>query len=244
MNRANWIGLGLTVVFHALLLTLCVTSGLKYIYPPPQEQAVLMSFDEEPEPARVNVGAEPRAESPRPDEDIRLVKRSEAPVQGTQANEAEEAAVGDDGDVEVPEPKREIDKRALFPSAANNRKDTLAAQTAAQPSTRFDEGHASGNTMSGSSDGAPSARLAGRNVVGSLPLPGYGVQKSGRVVVRIMVNREGQVTEAIPGIEGTTVQDRSLWSAAKSAALQAHFDANPKAPLSQEGTITYIFKLQ
>ena len=59
-----------------------------------------------------------------------------------------------------------------------------------------------------------------------------------------MVNREGHVTEAIPGIEGTTVQDRSLWSAAKTAALQARFDANPKAPISQEGTITYIFRLQ
>lgn len=244
MNRANWIGLGLTVVFHALLLTLCISSGLKYIYPPPQEQAVLMSFDDEPEPAEVKVGAQPRSETPEPDEEVTLVKRSEAPVEGSRANEAEEATTGDDGDVEVPEPKRELDKRALFPSAANNRKDTLAAQTAAQPSARFDEGHASGNTMSGSSDGTPAARLAGRNVVGSLPLPGYGVQKSGRVVVRIMVNREGHVTEAIPGIEGTTVQDRSLWSAAKTAALQARFDANPKAPISQEGTITYIFRLQ
>ena len=145
---------------------------------------------------------------------------------------------------QVPEPKREIDRRALFPSAANNKKDTLAHHTSSEPSNRFDEGHASGNTMTGSSDGEPSARLAGRNVVGSLPLPPYGVQKSGRVVVRIRVDREGNVTEAIPGIEGTTVQDRSLWNAAKNAALQARFNANPKAPLSQEGTITYIFKLQ
>lgn len=243
MNRSHWIGLGMTVAFHALLLVWCVSSGLKYIYPPPQEQAVLMSFDDEPERMAMNVGAEPRADAPDPDKEVALVKRSEAPEAGTRANEAEAAATGDDGDVEVAEPKREIDKRALFPSA-NKQKDTLAVQTASQPSTRFDEGHASGNTMTGSSDGAPSARLAGRSVVGSLPLPGYGVQKSGRVVVRIMVSREGTVTEAIPGIEGTTVQDRSLWMAAKNAALQARFDANPKAPLSQEGTITYIFKFQ
>ena len=52
------------------------------------------------------------------------------------------------------------------------------------------------------------------------------------------------MTDAIPGIEGTTVQDRSLWSAAKQAALQAKFNANAKAPISQEGTITYVFKLQ
>lgn len=244
MNRSNWVGIGLTVVFHALLLMLCFSSGLKYIYPPPQEQAFLMEFPEEPLPELVEVGAEPRSENPDPDREVQLVKRSESPVQGTKANEAQEATVGEDGDVEVPEPKREIDRRALFPSAANNKKDTLAPQTSSQPSNRFDEGHASGNTMAGSSDGEPSARLAGRNVVGSLLKPSYGVQKEGRVVVKITVDRDGNVTDAIPGVEGTSVTDRSLWSAAKEAALQAHFNANPKAPISQEGTITYIFRLQ
>lgn len=244
MNRSNWVGIGLTVVFHALLLMLCFSSGLKYVYPPPSEEAFLMEFPEEPLPEQVQVGTAPRSETPDPDREVQLVKRSESPVQGTKANEAEEATVGDDGDVEVSEPKREIDRRALFPSAANNKKDTLSVQTSSQPSARFDAGHASGNTMTGSSDGEPSARLAGRNVVGSLLLPSYGVQKSGRVVVRILVDREGNVTDAIPGIEGTTVQDRSLWSAAKQAALKARFNANPKAPLSQEGTITYVFKLQ
>ena len=244
MDRSNWVGIGLTAVVHALLLVFCVSSGLKYIYPPPQEKAIFMEFPEEPEPAVMQVGAEPRSENPDPEKEVTLVKRSESPIKGTKANEAHEATVGDDGDVEIPEPKREIDRRALFPSAANNKKDTLAPQTSSTPSSRFDEGHASGNTMTGSSEGEPSARLAGRNVVGSLPLPSYGVQKSGRVVVRIRVDREGNVTEAIPGIEGTTVQDRSLWTAAKNAALQARFNANPKAPLSQEGTITYIFKLQ
>ena len=244
MNRSHWVGIGLTVVVHASLLALCFSSGLKYIYPPPPETAVLMEFDEVPEPPQVEVGSEPRSDNPDPEQDIRLVKRSESPVEGHKANEAMEATTGDDGDVEVPEPKREIDRRALFPSAANNKKDTLAQQTSSQPSGNFDEGHASGNTLTGASDGEPSARLAGRNVVGSLQLPSYGVQKSGRVVVRISVDREGNVTEAIPGIEGTTVQDRSLWTAAKNAALQAKFNANPRAPISQDGTITYVFKLK
>lgn len=244
MKRSNWVGIGLTAVFHALLLMLCFSSGLKYLYPPPQEQAFLVEFPEEPLPEQVQVGSAPRSETPDPEREIQLVKRSESPVQGAKANEAYEATVGEDGDVEVAEPKREIDRRALFPSAANDRKDTLAPQTSSQPSARFDEGHASGNTMAGSSDGEPSARLAGRNVVGSLQLPSYTVQKAGRVVVKIMVDRDGNVTDAIPGIEGTTVQDRSLWSAARQAALKARFNANPKAPISQEGTITYIFKLQ
>lgn len=244
MNRANWMGIGLTVVFHALLLAVCFRSGLTYLYPPPEEKTVVMEFLDEEEPPQLEVGREPRSESPDSERDVQLVRRSEAPEEGHKANEAEEAAPGDGGDVEVPAPKKPIDKRALFPSAANNKKDTLATQTSTTPSNRFEPGHAAGNTKEGASDGEPSARLAGRNVVGSLPLPSYGVQKSGRVVVKIMVDREGNVTDAIPGIEGTTVQDRSLWSAARQAALQARFNANAKAPVSQEGTITYIFKLQ
>ena len=244
MDRSRWVGLGMTVVFHTLLFVLCFRSGLTYLYPPPEEKTIMMEFVDEAEPPQMEVGTEPRAEDPDPEQDVQLVKRSEAPVEGHKANEAEEATPGNDGDVEVPAPQKEIDRRALFPSAANNKKDTLAMQTSAKPSSRFEPGHASGNTNEGSSDGEPSARLAGRNVVGSLPLPSYGVQKAGRVVVRITVDREGNVTDAIPGYEGTSVQDRALWSAAKQAALQAKFNANPKAPLAQEGTITYIYKLQ
>ena len=161
MNRANWVGIGLTVVFHALLLGLCFKSGLKYIYPPPQEQAVLMSFEEEPQPPEeVVVGQEPRAEDPDPQQEVELVKRAESPVKGTTANLSEESTVGDDGDVEVPEPKREINKRALFPSAANNKQDTLTQHTAAVPSPRMDEGHSQGNTLSGNTDGKPGKHLA------------------------------------------------------------------------------------
>ncbi len=99
MNRSNWVGIGLTVVFHALLLTLCFSSGLKYLYPPPQEQAFLMEFpDDEPLPQQMEVGNEPRSETPDPDREVQLVKRSESPVQGTKANEAPESTVGEDGD--------------------------------------------------------------------------------------------------------------------------------------------------
>ena len=56
MNRSNWVGIGMTVLFHALLLVVCFNGGLKYIYPPPQEQAVLMDFPEDLIPEEVTVG--------------------------------------------------------------------------------------------------------------------------------------------------------------------------------------------
>ena len=42
-------GIGLTVIFHIALLFIGVGSGLKYNYPPPEEQAILMDFISEEE---------------------------------------------------------------------------------------------------------------------------------------------------------------------------------------------------
>ena len=132
------------------------------------------------------------------------MQRSEGPVEGTKSNEALEATVGDDGDVEVPEPPRkEINRRALFPTANNDKNDTLAPQTAERPSDNLTAGHPQGNTRTGSTDGTPSAQLKGRSLMGSLPLPEYSVQASGRVVVKIMVDKNGNVTSAQPGVTGT-----------------------------------------
>jgi TonB family protein len=244
-GKSNMFGIGLTVIFHVALLFIGIGSGLKYNYPPPEEQAILMEFisDEQPKPIEVAAGIEPRAIVPRPDEEVTLVQRSEGPVEGTKSNEALEATVGDVGDVEVPEPPRkEINRRALFPTASNDKKDTLAPQTADTPSDNLTAGHAQGNTRVGSTDGTPSARLSGRSVMGSLPLPEYSVQASGRVVVRIMVDKNGNVTSAVPGATGTTVTNRVLWEAAKEAALKAKF--NTSSTISQEGTITYIITLK
>ena len=80
--------------------------------------------------------------------------------------------------------------------------------------------------------------------MGSLPAPDYSINKSGKVVVRIMVDQYGKVVNAIPGMSGTTVQDKTLWNAAKEAALKARFNISSTAPGVQEGTITYIFKLK
>lgn len=244
MGKDKLIGVLATVIFHGLLLTLCFSGGLKYLYPPPEEKSMVIEFEREDEPqVNIEAGNEPRSEDPDPEKEVNLVKRAEAPVEGKKANESEEATVGEDGDVEIPEPVHQIEKRALFPSAANNRKDTLSTQRSISPSDALAAGHAAGNTSTGSTDGEPSARLAGRNVIGSLPLPSYSVQKSGRVVVKITVDRSGTVTSAIPGDIGTTVNDRTLWAAAKQAALKAKFNTSNNAPQSQDGTITYIFRL-
>ena len=81
-------------------------------------------------------------------------------------------------------------------------------------------------------------------MLGALPNPVYSVQNSGIVVVRIKVDQYGKVLEAVPGIQGTTVTDKTLWEAAKKAALESRFNMSSSAPPVQEGTITYKFNLK
>jgi len=93
-------------------------------------------------------------------------------------------------------------------------------------------------------EGTASAHVQGRSILGSLPKPAYKAQVEGIVVVQVKVDQYGTVTEAIPGAEGTTVENKTLWNAARSAALKAHFNQSASAPALQTGTITYIFKLK
>ncbi len=237
-----------TLGLHGGVAIFGAFNGMKYIYPPPEEQAIVLDFSmEEAKPIKPKTGKQPKAVEPDKTKDINLVQRSEAQLLGSRQNEAAEATVGDKGDVEVPEPPRkEINKRALFTSAKNApNKDTLAAQTAAKVSDALKEGHAHGTTDQGREVGQPNARLAGRSPVnGYLPAPTYDVQNSGTVVIDIWVDNYGKVQKALVNNELTTVTDKNMWQAALNAAKKAYFNMTMDAPPLQQGTITYVFKLK
>ena len=59
----------------------------------------------------------------------------------------------------------------------------------------------------------------------------------------ITVDQYGKVTQAVPGADGTTVTDQTLWAAARKAAMESHFNQT-NDPVPSQGTITYEFKLK
>ncbi len=245
------IALACTVAVHAGVAVFGVSHGLTYLYPPPPEQTFVIDFSQTEEEKKPVVqqrrGSAPQVEDPDRTKPIELAQRSEAQELGSKENKAPEATVDDFGDVEKPEPAREkpIEKRALF-HAANNKadKDTLAPQTASKISESLKEGHAKGNTVTGKSYGTPNAHLEGRNVNGVIARPSYTIQEDGVVVVTIWVDQYGNVKKAQPGAPGTTVNNSTLWSAARKAALATHFNIDDKAPALQKGQITYVFQLK
>ncbi len=88
-----------------------------------------------------------------------------------------------------------------------------------------------------------SFELGGRKAQ-SLFKPPYNIQKDGIVVVAVTVDRSGRVTEATPGMKGSTTLDENLLKLAKEAALKTRFESSNDAPLIQKGTISYDFRFK
>ena len=82
--------------------------------------------------------------------------------------------------------------------------------------------------------------LAGRSAK-AIPSPNTNTQKQGKVVVKIWVDRAGNVTQTSAPEKGSTVTDDALVRQAKAAALKAKFNAKEDAPEVQTGTVTYVF---
>ena len=247
-KKARITGIALTLVLHAGALALVSFTGLSYIYPPPQEQAMLIDFSEEEPGIQQLQGREPRAEEVDLTRPVELAQKSESPEVSKSENLTPETAPDDFGDVPVPtpEPKSEpkLDPRASFPGMAKKDTSLTAPHAASEATDQFKAGQAAGNTAHGRTDGKPNAHVKGRNTVGNLPRPVYNVQESGTVVVDIWVDNYGNVVKAVPGGEGTTVMDKALLTAARKAALETHFNMSADAPAMQEGTITYYFNLK
>lgn len=250
-HKSNIIGIVMTLVAHLCLLALVSFTGLDYIYPPPPESTFLLDFEEEedvtPMIQEQHRGRQPQAEEIDREKPVELVQKSESPVVSKKPNLTPTGQPDDHGDVEVPAPKPkepEINKNALFPGMSKKDTTLTAPHAATEASDNYKAGQATGNTNTGRTDGKPNARVKGRNTVGQIPRPTYSIQESGTVVVSIWVDNYGNVTKAIPGADGTTVTDKTLWSAARNAAMETHFNQSADAPAMQEGTITYIFNLK
>ncbi|MCQ2341981.1 MAG: hypothetical protein MJZ75_00610 [Paludibacteraceae bacterium] len=99
-----------------------------------------------------------------------------------------------------------------------------------------------GNPLGHGSSGGNDWSLNGRSLVGSLPRPSADFKQEGRVVVSIIVDKDGNVVSARAG-QGTTISDEATRQLAVKAAMRAKFNMvdHPNAAV---GTITYYFKFK
>jgi TonB family protein len=69
-------------------------------------------------------------------------------------------------------------------------------------------------------------------------------QETGKVVIEIVVDKNGNVTSANGPARGSTTQSPSLYQKAKQAALQAKFSPSAEGVEEQRGTITFDFRVR
>lgn len=86
-------------------------------------------------------------------------------------------------------------------------------------------------------------QLSGRKLL-QHPYVAYNTQEEGKVIVSIVVDREGKVIKAIGGAKGSTTTSEFLINIAEKSALDAQFNADMNAPDEQVGTLTFVFRLK
>lgn len=262
--------MAITIVLHVILLLLLLLFGFTYL-DPPLEKGIAVNFgtsqtgsgDVQPtkpvESAPVEnttppTPPEPTEETPTITEEVATQETEEAPVieekkEEQPAPEVEEP-VEKPAEEPAPEPQPDKETSEALENLING------------PEQTGQENQGEGNDQQGGDNGDPNGSLDADSYYGSgKGLDGDGnyrlggrkalnkqtfvqdCNQSGIVVVRIEVDRQGNVIKAVPGVKGTTNSDPCLTEPAKRAAMTTKFNPDSNAPIKQVGTIIYEFKI-
>ncbi|MCQ2294152.1 MAG: TonB family protein [Bacteroidales bacterium] len=138
----------------------------------------------------------------------------------------------------------EVNTNALFKKSDKSKNQNGGSQGVTQGSGN--QGKEGGDPNSNRYDGIPGKggpgfSLSGRSAK-ALPSPTANNNKEGKVVVKIWVDKAGNVTQVSAPEKGSTLTDASYVEQSKAAARKAKFSAKDDAPEVQTGTITYVFR--
>lgn len=259
----------LTIVIFLLLALGLVFFGLRYM-DPPEQKGIAVNFGtsnlgsgniqpERPVESAPNRTATstPETQTSTLEEEVITQDVIEAPVI---KNKKEEMPKTETKPVETPipdstpEPKPEPEPDKSTSDAISNllnapKSDGDDKGSEGDDQTAGDKGDPTGDPNASSYygqgkglDGDGNYNLGGRRALNKERFK-QECNESGRVVVRIVVNKNGEVVSATPGYRGTTNNAPCLLEPAKRAALATRFNPDPNAPAQQIGTIIYNFSL-
>ena len=84
--------------------------------------------------------------------------------------------------------------------------------------------------------------MANRSFV-SKPSVTDGNRRTGKVVVDIRVDKNGNVVYASAGAKGTTITDPGLLQRCEDAVRNSKLNASENAPDNQVGIVVFVFKV-
>ncbi len=261
-------GLVATILIHGLLLLLFIILGLTAPYPPPPEEGVMISFgnsevgsgEEQPEQIEEITSesqeqpTEETIENTEPvvEEEIVEQELEDAPSLEQQENPTEEIVEEIKEEVketpveevkEQPEEKKPtVDESLLFNKDKLNNSTSEGKDEAKGDKGKLD-GDLSKDGLVGLGNEGIGFDLSGRSMILKPPIEDNS-QATGKVVVRIKVDRYGKVLFAKYQLKGSTTNDPHLVKIAEEAAGKAKFNHSQYAKEEQYGTITFTFKVK
>lgn len=130
-----------------------------------------------------------------------------------------------------------------------NKSDGTATGSEGDDNRTGDKGQPDGDPYATSYYGSPGSGsgtggygLNGRSLVSKGQVK-QDCNQEGRVVVKIVVDRNGNVVSATPGVKGTTNNDPCLLDPAKKTAFKHKWNLDSNAPNQQVGFVVVNFKL-
>ncbi len=255
-----------TFTLHAIIIALLLVYVIQAPNPPWESEGMMMSLGEE------NMGgpADEFVSDPQPNEQYTQISEQEETKEELTAEDPESEAIKEKPVVEKPaKPKADkpivdnVPKPVLELPKKVNQQALFQKRKNAGGEGGYGDGEIPGNQgkPDGSPDGDPNGTGTGDSGFGSgnsgtdglkFELKNRGIKQipkiednskaTGKVVVRIVVDREGNVVKAVPGQVGSTTTDPSLLLKAKEGAMRAKFSVKEDADEEQFGTITVYFR--
>lgn len=236
-RRHRAIATAATLLFHALLIAALVAGVLRYSseqdrpeWPPADSSEILfggeyvMVGDQGVSEAEAAAETETAEAVEEPANDIKVLKVSKnlKDLKVPKAEKAKKAEKAEAEKAEKAEKAEAIKDRVSFGKGKGK---------AGQPD---------GNSADGAVSGIAASGLGNRKAV-NLPPPEKGPM--GKIVVKITVDRNGNVISAayLSGVAPANASASARRSCVE-AARRSRFSADPDAPASQTGTITYTYK--
>lgn len=242
---------GTTALVLGLILVICLAFGYDPPDPPIPEEGVEVNlgnsdfgFGDNPMP-----DPSPSSSAPQPAAAAENVstQRTESTVPINSSDKPTTSKVNNETPTtNQPEtPKQpEVNTNALFKKSDKSKTQNGGSQGVTQGAGN--QGKEGGDPNSNRYDGNPGKGGAGFSLSGrsakALPSPAVKDNKEGKVVVKIWVDRSGNVTQVSAPEKGSTLTDAGYVQLSKAAAMKAKFSAKEDAPEVQTGTITYVFR--
>ncbi|HAE13891.1 MAG: hypothetical protein H6548_05685 [Chitinophagales bacterium] len=245
----------LTVLFAAGVLAILILAGFRPPFPPLEPEGLLIDFGfDESGSGKIEsasrISAAPQAQNQPVEQKIETQDFQETVTLPEEKKKTDKPKTETKTDTKK-DPEPVIDQGEVF----NPNKHKFDSNSSSDGSSggKGNEGHIDGNPNgypgngSGAGDNGTNGfgyDLSGRSMV-SKPVIGGTPPESGKVVLKITVDRNGVVTTAVYERKGSTIVDQGVINEAiRSVKGKKLFNTSSDAPETQTGTLTINYTLK